>query len=95
MTFSEIINASKTTLYLNGSDAYRREYDFTSHTKKIDFEKLLDNRKSVVVIVSKTTAEKYARRINRLGFLLKAKEDYNSDEYILYYEKLHFNNIPV
>lgn len=93
MTFSEILNSSKTTLYLTGRTAYTREYNFTRRTKKADFESLLENRDSVIVIVCKNTAEKYAKRINRLGFILRGKSDYSSDEYVLFYKKVKFNGL--
>ena len=93
MTFSEILNASKTALYLTGKDAYIREYDVCTHCKKSDFTKLIANRNNFSVHVGKSVAPKYAKIINRLGFVLKGKADYSYDEYILYYERLTFAGI--
>lgn len=87
MTLHDILNASKTSLYLTGKDAYIREYDITTHAKKSDFSRLLNNRQDVVVFVSKSTAEKYAKAINRLGFVLSGKADYDIYSYALYYKK--------
>lgn len=88
MTMNEILNASKSCLYLNGKMAYIREYGICTKAKKSDFSHLLNNRNSVIVFVNKDTAKKYANAINRLGFVLKGKADYSYDEYVLYYERL-------
>ena len=88
MTFSEILNASKTFLYLTGKDAYIREHGICTHSAKSNFASLLNNRKDVVVVVNKNTAPKYAKAINRLGYILNGKADYSSDEYILYYQSI-------
>jgi hypothetical protein len=88
MTLSEILNASKTYLYLTGKDAYIREYDICTHCKKSEFTKLISNRDNFSVHVGKSVAPKYDKIINRLGFVLKGHTNYNYDEYLLYYERL-------
>ena len=55
---------------------------------KADFEQLVAHLDEFDVIVLEATAPKYARRINRLGFVLTAKEQYILGELKLHYKRL-------
>lgn len=88
MTISNILSASKTSLYLTGTVAYIREYDICTRAKKSDFESLLKNRASAVVHVNNNTAAQYMRRIYRLGFILKGLADYGNGETVAYVERI-------
>ena len=77
-----------TTLYLDGTKAYIRHYGIASHkVNKGDFESLINDNDNVIdVIVNRDTAEKYARRMNRLGYFLTAKTEYGMFTYKLTYQ---------
>lgn len=48
----------KTTIFLNGRTAYRREYDFITRCKKSEVATLIENRTSFDVIVCKEQVKK-------------------------------------
>lgn len=88
MTLSNILTASKTTLYLTGRDAYISEYGISTRSTKSKFESLLNNRKSAVIFLNNDTAAKYMRRVYQLGFMLKGIADYGNGETVAYVEAL-------
>lgn len=79
------------TLYLTGKKAYRADtYGRSGLVNKADFEQLVAHLDEFDVIVPEATAPKYARRINRLGFVLTAREQYSDlcGELKLHYRRL-------
>lgn len=79
------------TLYLTGKKAYRADtYGRSGLVNKADFEQLVAHLDEFDVIVPEATAPKYARRINRLGFVLTAEEQYSDlcGELKLHYRRL-------
>lgn len=78
-----------TTLHLDGIKAYIRRFGIASpKVKKGDFESLInENDKTIDVIVNRDTVEKYAKRINRLGYILKSKIEYDMFTFKLTYQK--------
>lgn len=79
------------TLYLNGTKAYRADtYGRSPKVNKADFAKLVEHLPEFDVILLESTAPKYAKAINRLGFILTSKEVYNT----IYGElKLHYVSV--
>lgn len=79
-----------TTLHLDGKKAYIRRYGIaSSKVLKSSFETLITEADKVIeVIVCRDQAKKYAKRINRLGYLLVRKEDYDMFTYKLTYKTL-------
>ena len=90
MTLSNILNASKTSLYLTGRYAYVREFDICTRAAKADFESLLNNRESAIIHINNNTAAKYMRRVYRLGFTLKGLADYGNGESVAYVERIRY-----
>lgn len=80
----------KTTLYLDGVKAYIRRFGIASHkVNKGNFETLINNNDLTIdVIVSRDTVERYAKRMNRLGYILKNKTDYDMFSMKLSYQKI-------
>jgi len=93
MNIQVLQNASKTELYLTGTTAYIREFDICTHSKKSEFEKLLNNRDNAIVHLDKSTYKKYADKINKLGYVFKETIDYNSYENLCYIEKEKIQDI--
>lgn len=80
-----------TWLYLDGVKAYVRRYGIASpHVSKGDFESLITkNDDEITVIICKSIASKYARRINLLGYVLTDQTDYDSTTYKLVYKAIN------
>lgn len=78
---------ANTTLYLDGTKAYISRYGIASRkVNKNEFEELVnDNDRVIDVIVIKETAKKYAARMNRLGYVLTEKTEYDMFTYKLSY----------
>ena len=83
------------TLYLNGIKAYMANtYGRSIRVNKSDFTQLIgDNIEEMDVIVPEATAPKYAKQINRLGFVLTAGEQYSDllGELKLHYKRIKYN----
>lgn len=83
-----------TTLYLNGRKAYRADaYGHSPRVNKDDCVKLISHFDEFDVIVSEKAAPKYAKLINRAGYLLTSREAYSAlyGELKLHYKKIRFN----
>lgn len=78
----------KTTIFLNGRTAYRREHDFITRCKKSEVATLIENRTSFDVIVCKEQVKKYDKIFQRSGFYMKNIEDYDTFDYKLHYEHI-------
>lgn len=83
------------TLYLNGIKAYMANiYGRSIQVNKRDFTQLIgDNIEEMDVIVTEATAQKYAKQINRLGFVLTTGEKYSDllGELKLHYKRIRYN----
>lgn len=83
------------TLYLNGIKAYMANtYGRSIRVNKRDFTQLIgDNIEEMDVIVPEATAPKYAKQINRLGFVLATEEQYSDllGELKLHYKRIRYN----
>lgn len=83
------------TLYLNGIKAYMANtYGRSIRVNKRDFTQLIsDNIEEMDVIVPEATAPKYAKLINRLGFVLATEEQYSDllGELKLHYKRIRYN----
>lgn len=81
---------SNTTLHLDGIKAYIRRFGVPSiKVNKGNFESLInENDNTIDVIVNRDTAEKYAKRINRLGYVLSSKIEYDMFTFKLTYQKI-------
>ena len=83
------------TLYLNGIKAYMANtYGRSIRVNKRDFTQLIGNNiEEMDVIVSEATSPKYAKQINRLGFVLTAGEQYSDllGELKLHYKRIKYN----
>lgn len=79
-----------TTLHLDGRKAYIRRFGIASQkVNKGNFESLINNNDLTIdVIVNRDIAPKYAKRMNRLGYILKSKTDYDMFSFKLSYQKI-------
>lgn len=79
-----------TTLHLDGTSAYIRRFGVPSvRVKKGEFESLIKSTDTTIdVIVNRDTAEKYAKRINLLGYKLVNKIEYDMFTYKLTYQAI-------
>ena len=75
------------TIYLNGCGAYRTNGSMTTaRVKKADFVSLLNGLDEFSVILTASTAKKYARKINRRGFILTKCERYDMFDLCMTYK---------
>lgn len=78
-------------LHLDGIKAYIKRYGVVPSIRvnKADFESLINEGDIIIdVIVNRNTAEKYAKRMNRLGYILKNKAEYDMFTFRLTYHKI-------